>query len=84
MPSRYAETRDPKNQSRNRGTRATAARRGGSIVVPILSPGVAVDVGGREHGGVAEAREDGPQVRALGQQDARVAGAQDVERCSLR
>jgi hypothetical protein len=59
-------------------------------VVPRLSGGVvlapdrvAVDIGGRSYRRVAEARGDGREVHAVGQQEARMAVSQDVQRRAL-
>jgi hypothetical protein len=51
--------------------------------VVLAADRVAVDVGGCAHGGVAEARGDGRKVHAVGQQEAGVAVAQDVEEAPL-
>jgi hypothetical protein len=55
--------------------------RGGGAV--LTADGVRVNVGGRAHGGVAEALGDGREVHAVSQQEARVAVSQDVKRGSL-
>ena len=53
---------------------------GGGVV--LAANGVRVNVGGRPHGRVAEARGDGREVHAVGQQEARPAN-RDVDRCVL-
>ena len=54
---------------------------GGGVV--LAPDGVRVNGRSRAHGGVSQARGGGSEVHAVGQQQARVAVPQQVERCTL-